>query len=87
MALCVKWVSAFGSCPRSPPEGLREGCSRIGGDYNPYDVVGSGGNNDVLAAAGAALRTTVEDLMHVFGSAGSCAGPELRRPETSIGAS
>ena len=57
-------------------EGLRVGCSRVGADYNPYDVVGAGGDNDVLAAARAVLRTTVEDLMHVFGSAGRCAGPE-----------
>ena len=59
-------------------EGLREGCARVGGDYNPYDVVGSGGNSDILAAAGADLQTTVENLMHVFGSAGRCAGPELQ---------
>jgi fructose-bisphosphate aldolase class II len=49
---------------------LREACGQVNDDYNPYEVVGSGGDGDVLVAARAALRKTVEDFMVAFGSAG-----------------
>jgi hypothetical protein len=42
----------------------------VGPGYNPYDVVGSGLKEDVLASGRLAMRKSVEDLMRVFGSAG-----------------
>ena len=51
-------------------EMLREACGDIGEPYNPYVVVGSGLEGDVLAAARLALRDVVVDLMRLFGSAG-----------------
>jgi fructose/tagatose bisphosphate aldolase len=39
-------------------------------DYNPYEVIGSGTAADVLAAARLALRSKIEELMELFGSAG-----------------
>ncbi|MBM3235432.1 class II fructose-bisphosphate aldolase [Candidatus Poribacteria bacterium] len=50
-------------------EAMRRACMKIGDDYNPYDVVGSGLENDVLAAGRMALQKVVEDLMRLFGSA------------------
>jgi fructose/tagatose bisphosphate aldolase len=51
-------------------EAMRRACMKVGDDYNPYDVVGSGLENDVLAAGRVALQKTIEDLMYLFGSAG-----------------
>ena len=39
-------------------------------DYNPYDVIGSGLSEDVLVAGRLAMQRTVEEWMHLFGSAG-----------------
>jgi fructose/tagatose bisphosphate aldolase len=40
------------------------------GEYNPYEVLGSGTASDVLAAARLAMGAKVEELMELFGSAG-----------------
>jgi fructose-bisphosphate aldolase class II len=40
------------------------------GDYNPYEVVGSGTADDVLTAGRIAVQRRVEELMELFGSAG-----------------
>jgi fructose-bisphosphate aldolase, class II len=54
-------------------ETLRDASNRVGGHYNPYDVMGSGMSSDVLAAARVAMQETVEDMMRLFGSAGKAA--------------
>jgi ketose-bisphosphate aldolase len=51
-------------------EGLRSACAKVDGDYNPYEVVGSGSGVDVLAAGRMALMKTVEHFMSMYGSAG-----------------
>jgi fructose/tagatose bisphosphate aldolase len=52
-------------------ESLKRSAASIDGDaYNPYEIVGSGLEADVLAAGRLALQDTVEDLMRLFGSAG-----------------
>jgi fructose/tagatose bisphosphate aldolase len=51
-------------------ETLREACNEVGETYNPYTVMGSGLDGDVLATARLALRDVVVDLMNLFGSAG-----------------
>ncbi|MCO6452789.1 MAG: class II fructose-bisphosphate aldolase [Caldilineales bacterium] len=51
-------------------EAIREACGRVSEPYNPYDIIGSGFNNDVLTAGRVAMQAVVEDLMHLFGSAG-----------------
>jgi fructose/tagatose bisphosphate aldolase len=50
-------------------ETLRDSCVEAATDYNPYVVVGSGLDGDVLTAARLALRDRVAELMHLFGSA------------------
>jgi fructose/tagatose bisphosphate aldolase len=54
-------------------DALREACSKTDAAYNPYEVVGSGLNTDVLAAGRRAITARVEQYMRVFGSAGRCA--------------
>jgi fructose/tagatose bisphosphate aldolase len=49
---------------------LRDACAVVGEPFNPYEVIGSGLAADVLTAGRVALQRTVEDLMHLFGSAG-----------------
>jgi ketose-bisphosphate aldolase len=51
-------------------EAMRSACSRVGEGYNPYEVVGSGFEKDVLNCGRIALQKKVEELMSVFGSAG-----------------
>ncbi len=51
-------------------EALREACNEAGEPYNPYLVLGSGLEGDVLVTARLALRDVVIDLMKLFGSAG-----------------
>jgi len=49
-------------------EGIRDACRAVKRGYNPYDVVGSGLEGDVLVAGRKALQKTVQDLMELFGS-------------------
>ena len=49
-------------------EGIRDACRVVNEGYNPYDVVGSGLEGDVLVAGRIALQKTVQDLMELFGS-------------------
>ncbi len=68
--LGVRKINVGSLLKRTYFEALRETCLRVNGDYNPYEVVGSGCSQDVLAAGRAALSKTVGGLMAVFGSAG-----------------
>jgi len=51
-------------------EAVQAACLEIGRDYNPYEVVGSGLDRDVLTAGRLAMQPKVEALMTLFGSAG-----------------
>jgi len=51
-------------------ESLREACAEIRRGYNPYEVIGSGLEGDVLMAGRVALQKKVEELMELFGSTG-----------------
>jgi fructose/tagatose bisphosphate aldolase len=51
-------------------EALRGACDGVEVAYNPYEVIGSGLDGDVLIAGRVALQKKVEELMHLFGSAG-----------------
>jgi fructose/tagatose bisphosphate aldolase len=54
-------------------EALHAACRKTDAEYNPYEVVGSGLDADVLAAGRRALTAKVEQYMRLFGSAGRCA--------------
>lgn len=51
-------------------ESLRKACNKIGANYNPYQVMGSGLDGDVLTTARIALQKEVEGWMRLFGSVG-----------------
>jgi len=51
-------------------EAIRSACSTVREDYNPYEVLGSGFEKDVLNCGRVVLQRKVEELMSVFGSAG-----------------
>jgi fructose/tagatose bisphosphate aldolase len=50
-------------------ENLRRVLAGINHDYNPYEIVGSGLDNDTIVPARLALQKMVEDFMVLFGSA------------------
>lgn len=54
--------------------GMRTACDTLHEDANPYEIIGSGLEQDVLMAGRLALQATVEEFMHVFGSAGQANG-------------
>ena len=68
--LGVRKINVGSVLKRSYFESIRSACSKISEDYNPYEVVGSGFEKDVLACGRVALQKKVEELMNVFGSAG-----------------
>ncbi len=49
---------------------LCEGCAALAPDANPYEALGSGFEQDLLARGRIAMREAVEDLLRLFGSAG-----------------
>lgn len=51
-------------------EAMRAAAADTPEGYNPYEVLGSGLENDVLMAGRLALQRKVEELMQLFGSAG-----------------
>jgi ketose-bisphosphate aldolase len=51
-------------------EALRRSIEQVGENYNPYEVIGSGKGQDVMALARLELQQSVQELMDLFGSAG-----------------
>ena len=49
---------------------MHRACAKVNDDYNPYEVIGSGLDNDILVTGKMALQKAVEELMQLFGSAG-----------------
>ena len=68
--LGIRKINVGSVLKRSYFEAVRCACAKAGDAYNPYEVVGSGLREDVLAAGRVSLQETVEDLMRLFGSAG-----------------
>jgi len=67
--LGVRKINVGSVLKRSFFEAMRSACSSISEGYNPYEVVGSGLEEDVLTHARIALQKKVEELMNLFGSA------------------
>jgi fructose/tagatose bisphosphate aldolase len=70
----VRKINVGSVLKRTFLEAMRAACDRTGTTYNPYEVIGSGLDRDVMAAGRAAMRTVVEDYMALFGSAGKSSG-------------
>ena len=56
-------------------DALRRACTSTGESYNPYLVLGSGTESDVLTEGRVALQQKVEELLRLFGSAGQAETP------------
>jgi ketose-bisphosphate aldolase len=67
--LGVRKINVGSVLKRSFFEAMRSACSNVNEEYNPYEVVGSGFEKDVLTHARIALQKKVEELMNLFGSA------------------
>jgi fructose-bisphosphate aldolase class II len=67
--LGVRKINVGSVLKRSFFEAMRSACSKVNEEYNPYEVVGSGSEKDVLTHARIALQKKVEELMKLFGSA------------------
>jgi fructose/tagatose bisphosphate aldolase len=50
-------------------DALRQACSAIDRDYHPYEIIGSGLENDIVVAGRMALQKKVEEYLVLFGSA------------------
>jgi fructose/tagatose bisphosphate aldolase len=68
--LGIRKVNVGSVIKRAYFEGVRRAGLEAGESYSPYEVVGSGLASDVEAAGRTAMRAVVEDMMHLFGSAG-----------------
>ncbi|MGD0728224.1 MAG: class II fructose-bisphosphate aldolase [Spirochaetia bacterium] len=55
-------------------EAMRAAGARAGDAYNPYEVIGSGVPQDVMAAGRAAMQKVVQEYMELFGSAQKAVG-------------
>jgi len=55
-------------------QALQEACVEVDKDYNPYEIVGSGFDKDVLMAGQIAMQEKVEQYMLLFGSTGQAQG-------------
>jgi fructose/tagatose bisphosphate aldolase len=83
--LGVRKINVGSALKRVYFEGLRAACGAVDGQYNPYEVLGSGLETDVLAAGRHAMTAKVEHYMRIFGSAGKAeltcppAAPESRQ--------
>ncbi len=68
--LGIRKINVGSVLKRTYFEAMRDASVRAGDDYDPYLVIGSGMEGDVLTLARVALQRTVEDLMRLYGSAG-----------------
>lgn len=68
IALGVRKVNVGSLLKRTYFEAMRAAGLCAGADYNPYEVLGSGKESDVLAQGRLAMQRAVEDLMRLFGS-------------------
>jgi len=68
--LGIRKINVGSILKRSYFEAIRAACSKVDGDYNPYEIVSSGLEGDVFTTGRLALQETVQELMSLFGSAG-----------------
>jgi ketose-bisphosphate aldolase len=68
--LGVRKINVGSVLKRTYFEALRRACVQVNAAYNPYEVMGSGMQEDVLTIARVALQKKVEDLICLFGNAG-----------------
>lgn len=73
----VQKVNVGSALKRVYFEALRKACNEVEGNYNPYQVIGSGLDGDLLTTARTALQKEVERWMKLLGSAGKAVIPPI----------
>ena len=68
IALGIRKINVGSILKRCYFEALRSAIAEKHEDYNPYEVVGSGYEGDILQSGRAAVRKAVESFMGMFGS-------------------
>ena len=68
--LGVRKINVGSILKRTYFNSVYQACAKIGNDYNPYEVIGSGLDSDVLTIGRIAMQKVVEDMMSLFNSAG-----------------
>lgn len=79
IGLGVRKINVGSVLKRSYLGALRLALEELGGNFNPYEVIGSGLDEDVLVKGRLALQKVVEDMMCLFGSAGKACSTQLSR--------
>jgi fructose/tagatose bisphosphate aldolase len=69
-SLGIRKINVGSVIKRACFEAMRRASIAAGEHYNPYDVLGSGFASDVLTAGRVAMQAVVEEMLHLFGSAG-----------------
>jgi len=70
----VRKVNVGSAMKHACIEAMRASLAATGEAYNPYEVVGSGTDRDVMTACRRAIQGVVRDYMGLFGSAGKADG-------------
>lgn len=70
IALGVQKINVGSALKRTYFQALNRACQEVGPEYNPYDIIGSGLEKDVLVRARQALQAHVENWMRLFASDG-----------------
>jgi ketose-bisphosphate aldolase len=70
IGLGVRKINVGSILKRTYFNSIRQACAKIGNDYNPYEVIGSGLDKDILTISRIAMQKVVEDMMNLFNSAG-----------------
>ena len=79
IGLGVRKINVGSVLKRSYLGALRLALEELSGNFNPYEVIGSGLDEDVLVKGRLALQKVVEDLMCLFGSAGKACSTQPSR--------
>jgi len=66
----IRKVNVGSALKRAFVEAVRQSCGELNDAYNPYEVVGSGLEADILVQGRIAVQKVVESYMELFGSAG-----------------
>ena len=70
----VRKINVGSALKRACIQSMRAALADMRPDYNPYEVVGSGLANDVMAGCRQAVQEVTQGYMELFGSAGRAEG-------------
>jgi fructose/tagatose bisphosphate aldolase len=78
IALGIRKVNVGSALKQAFFDAVRRACLRQDDPYNPYEVIGSGLEADILVQGRLAMQDVVEAYLRLFGSAGKAGSPEKK---------